>query len=55
MMCRELYLKDEPNGAVLRIVCIEGIAVEGAIGESPNWMTSLAGSIIKKEGNHQKI
>ena len=34
MMCRGLYLKDEPYGDVLRIN--EAIAVEGAIGQSPN-------------------
>ena len=41
-------LKDEKNGDVQRIAHNEAIAV----GQSPNRMTSLAGSGIKTEGNH---
>ena len=44
-------------GDVLRIVNNKAIAVEGAVGQSPrpNQITSLTGSGIKMEGNHQKI
>ena len=47
--------KDEPNGDILRIVYNEAIAVKGALGQSPNQMTSLAGSGIKTKGNHKQI
>ena len=52
MMCRRLNWKDEPNGDILRIVYNEAIAVKGALGQSPNQMTSLAGSVLKTEANH---
>ena len=55
MMCRGLYSKDESNGNVQRIIHNEAIAVEGAVGQSPNQIAFLAGSGIKMEGNHQKI
>ena len=48
MMPKELHLKDEPNWDIPRIVHNGAIAVEGAIGQSPKWMTSLAGSGVKK-------
>ena len=34
---------------------IEAIAVEGAVGQSPNGMTKFAGSDIKMEGYHPNI
>ena len=48
-MCKGSYLKYEIIEDVLRIVHKETIAVIGAIGQSPHWMTSLAGSGIKME------
>ena len=49
MMCRGPYSKYELSGDFLRIIHNEAIAVDGAIGQSPIQMTSLAGSGIKME------
>ena len=54
-MRRRLYSKNELNGYIIRIFKNKTIAAEGAVDQSPNRITSLAGSGIKTNGNNQKI